>query len=217
MRMRVTNHRHIVTFDTSGDDGQSWKRFDRGMEVSGYHHNVRGGFLMLRPGLYSAGAGATKFRDFRFSALTDRRGCQATGAMADGPAWPAGRHGAVAAALCRAARRHVGILTCADAHPQDYPTVQAVDYLGQLLAERTEGRLGAKVYAGGQLGNESDTLEITSFGGLDLNRVNVAPLNSIEPITIPIAAIRVRIGRTICGEMDGDVGEEILASLDPHG
>jgi beta-xylosidase len=69
MRIRVTNDRHIVTYDTSGDGGRTWKRFDRGMEVSGYHHNVRGGFLMLRPGLYSAGAGEAKFRDFRFTAL----------------------------------------------------------------------------------------------------------------------------------------------------
>src|SRR3546814_19444759 len=52
MRMRVTNDRHIITYDTSGDGGKTWTRFDRGMEVSGYHHNVRGGFLMLRPGLY---------------------------------------------------------------------------------------------------------------------------------------------------------------------
>ncbi len=73
MRMRVTNRRHIVTFDTSGDGGASWHRFDRGMEVSGYHHNVRGGFLMLRPGLYAAGPGEAKFRDFRFTALADER------------------------------------------------------------------------------------------------------------------------------------------------
>lgn len=69
MRMRVTNNRHIVSFHTSGDDGRTWTRFDRGMEVSGYHHNVRGGFLMLRPGLYSAGNGEARFRDFRFRAL----------------------------------------------------------------------------------------------------------------------------------------------------
>ncbi|MFD1786448.1 family 43 glycosylhydrolase [Sphingomonas floccifaciens] len=69
MRMRVTNNRHIVSFHTSADDGRTWTRFDRGMEVSGYHHNVRGGFLMLRPGLYSAGAGEAKFRDFKFRAL----------------------------------------------------------------------------------------------------------------------------------------------------
>nr|WP_166179889.1 family 43 glycosylhydrolase [Altererythrobacter segetis] len=69
MRIRVTNRRHIVTYDTSGDGGRSWRRFDRGMEVSGYHHNVRGGFLMLRPGLYAAGPGEAVFRDFRFTAL----------------------------------------------------------------------------------------------------------------------------------------------------
>lgn len=69
MRLRVTNDRHIVTYDTSGDGGKSWTRFDRGMEVSGYHHNVRGGFLMLRPGLYSAGAGTARFSNFTFKAL----------------------------------------------------------------------------------------------------------------------------------------------------
>mgnify|MGYP001218774254 CR=1 FL=1 len=46
MLMRLRNTRHIVSFHTSGDGGATWKRFDRGMEVSGYHHNVRGGFLM---------------------------------------------------------------------------------------------------------------------------------------------------------------------------
>jgi beta-xylosidase len=69
MRLRVTNDRHIVTFDTSGDGGRTWHRFDRGMEVSGYHHNVRGGFLMLRPGLYAAGAGEAHFANFSFQAL----------------------------------------------------------------------------------------------------------------------------------------------------
>jgi xylan 1,4-beta-xylosidase len=69
LRMRVTNDRHIVTYDTSADGGRTWTRFDRGMEVSGYHHNVRGGFLMLRPGLYSAGTGEAGFRNFIFRAL----------------------------------------------------------------------------------------------------------------------------------------------------
>lgn len=74
MRLRVTNDRHIVTYEYSGDHGggggKTWTRFDRGMEVSGYHHNVRGGFLMLRPGLYAAGKGSARFRDFTFEALS---------------------------------------------------------------------------------------------------------------------------------------------------
>ncbi|MEJ2814715.1 family 43 glycosylhydrolase [Caulobacter sp. CCG-8] len=69
MLMRLRNDRHIVAFHTSGDGGKTWKRFDRGMEVSGYHHNVRGGFLMLKPGLYAAGKGSARFRNFKYRAL----------------------------------------------------------------------------------------------------------------------------------------------------
>jgi tripartite ATP-independent transporter DctP family solute receptor len=123
-----------------------------------------------------------------------------------------------AAILASCGMRLSSVFTASDTHPSDYPTVQAVNYLGKLLGERTGGRLGTKVYAGGQLGNERDTLEITTFGGLDLNRVNAAPLNSIEPLTIPICLPFVfgsvdHMRRTL----DGDVGEEILASLTKHG
>ncbi|MBC7670506.1 MAG: family 43 glycosylhydrolase [Gemmatimonadaceae bacterium] len=69
MLMRLKNDRHIVSFHTSGDGGATWKRFDRGMEVSGYHHNVRGGFLMLKPGLYAAGKGSARFKGFKYRAL----------------------------------------------------------------------------------------------------------------------------------------------------
>lgn len=71
LRMRITNRRHVIAIHTSGDRGQTWQRFDRGMEVSGYHHNVRGGFLSLRPGLYAAGKGEARFRDFRYQTLAD--------------------------------------------------------------------------------------------------------------------------------------------------
>ena len=115
-------------------------------------------------------------------------------------------------------RRLSGLLTSSDTHPGDYPTVEAVEYMGRLLEERTGGRLGIKVYAGGQLGSETDTLEITSFGGLDFNRVNLAPLNSFEPATIPFSLPFVfesveHMRRTA----DGPVGDEVLASLEPHG
>lgn len=68
MLMRLRNNRHIVSFHTSSD-GQTWKRFDRGMEVSGYHHNVRGGFLMLKPAFYATGTGEARFKNFKYKAL----------------------------------------------------------------------------------------------------------------------------------------------------
>jgi xylan 1,4-beta-xylosidase len=39
------------------------------MEVSGIHHNVFGGFLSLKVGVYAAGAGTVRLRDFRYHAL----------------------------------------------------------------------------------------------------------------------------------------------------
>ena len=50
-------------------DGQTWELYDRGLEVSGYHHNVGYDFLSLRPALYAAGAGEVRFRNFRYRAL----------------------------------------------------------------------------------------------------------------------------------------------------
>jgi beta-xylosidase len=69
LRLRVTNHRHIVSFHWSDDGGKSWNKYDVQMEVSGYHHNVAGDFLSLRPGIYVAGAGEARFANLRFAAL----------------------------------------------------------------------------------------------------------------------------------------------------
>lgn len=124
--------------------------------------------------------------------------------------------GMIALAGCKP--RLSNVFTSADTHVSDYPTVQAVERFGQLLSERTNGRLGLKVYAGGQLGNERDTLEVTTFGGLDFNRVNLAPLNSIEPTTrvpsLPFLFESIEHMRTA---LDSEIGDEILATLEQHG
>jgi len=66
--IRLRNDRHIVTLDYSGD-GTTWERYDRAIEVSGYHHNVAYDFLSLRPALYASGSGEVRFRNFRYRAL----------------------------------------------------------------------------------------------------------------------------------------------------
>ncbi len=68
LHIRLRNDHHIVTIHYSVD-GQRWERFDRGFEVSGYHHNVGYDFLSLRPALYAAGSGEVRFRNFRYRAL----------------------------------------------------------------------------------------------------------------------------------------------------
>jgi xylan 1,4-beta-xylosidase len=64
VRLRVTNHANIVTFYYSKDNGGTWIKHPWQMDVSGYHHNVLGGFLSLKFGVYCIGSGEAKLRDF---------------------------------------------------------------------------------------------------------------------------------------------------------
>jgi len=68
LRIRLRNDRHIVSMHYSVD-GTTWRKYDRVIEVSGYHHNVAYDFLSLRPALYAAGTGEVRFRNFRYRAL----------------------------------------------------------------------------------------------------------------------------------------------------
>ena len=66
--IRLRNDRHIVSIHYSVD-GQTWTKYDRVMEVSGYHHNTAYEFLSLRPAIYAAGKGNVRFRNFSYRAL----------------------------------------------------------------------------------------------------------------------------------------------------
>lgn len=69
VHIKVTNRRNVVTFHYSHDDGLHWTQHPWQMEVSGFHHNVFGGFLSLRVGIYCAGGGEVALRNFRYRGL----------------------------------------------------------------------------------------------------------------------------------------------------
>jgi xylan 1,4-beta-xylosidase len=66
--IRVRNDRNVVTFFYS-HDGARWTQHPWQMEVSGMHHNVLGGFLSLKPGIYSAGEGSVRIEDVKYRGL----------------------------------------------------------------------------------------------------------------------------------------------------
>ena len=68
IHFRLRNDDQVVTM-WYGADGRTWTRLDPRIDVSGYHHNVAGEFLSLRPALYASGHGAARFRNFRYRAL----------------------------------------------------------------------------------------------------------------------------------------------------
>ncbi|PRD44933.1 C4-dicarboxylate ABC transporter [Phyllobacterium phragmitis] len=110
------------------------------------------------------------------------------------------------------------VLKSADTHPDGYPTVEAVKYMGELLKEKTEGRIGIEVFHSHQLGEEKETIEQTQFGVIDLNRVNMAPFNGIVPETIaPSLPYIFRSKEHMRKVMDGPIGDDILKAFEAQG
>jgi tripartite ATP-independent transporter DctP family solute receptor len=109
-------------------------------------------------------------------------------------------------------------LRSADTHPDGYPTVEAVKFMGQLIEQRTNGRYKIQIFPASTLGQEKDTVEQTRFGVIDLNRVNMAPLNNLIPETaVPGLPFVFRSVDHMRKVMDGPIGEEILKAFEPHG
>ncbi len=69
VRVRLTNDGNVLTWYYSHDAGATWVRHPTRMEVSGLNHNVFGGFLSLKVGIYSAGDGSVTLRDFTYKAI----------------------------------------------------------------------------------------------------------------------------------------------------
>ncbi|WP_214475526.1 TRAP transporter substrate-binding protein [Mesorhizobium sp. dw_380] len=109
------------------------------------------------------------------------------------------------------------VLRSADTHPDGYPTVEAVKYMGELIKQRTDGRYSVEVYHSAQLGEEKDTIEQTQTGVIDLNRVSMGPFNGIVPETaVPSLPYMFRSVEQMRHVMDGPIGDEILKAFEAH-
>ena len=125
---------------------------------------------------------------------------------------------ALAAAALLSADASARNFRAADNQVADYPTVQAVRFMADLVAKRTNGRHSIQVFHSRQLGEEKDTIEATSAGAIDLNRTNVVPLGSIIPsINVLAMPFLFRSPEHLHHVLDGDIGRDILASFEPHG
>jgi tripartite ATP-independent transporter DctP family solute receptor len=106
----------------------------------------------------------------------------------------------------------------ADIHPDGYPTVEAVKFMGERLKALTNGKHSIKVFNNSALGNEKDTIEQTKIGALAMTRVNIAPMNNICPETqVPTMPFLFRSKAHMRAVLDGPIGEEILAACAPQG
>ncbi len=106
----------------------------------------------------------------------------------------------------------------ADTQSEDYPTVQALRYMGSLIEEKSGGRLQIRVFHSRQLGEEKETIEQTRAGAIDINRSNVALIGTFVPamnvLAMPFLFRSIEHLRKV---LDGPIGSEILGSFEPYG
>src|SRR6266702_4348868 len=111
-----------------------------------------------------------------------------------------------------------GVLTASDVHVADYPTVQALRWVGDMISRESGGDLSMRVYHSGQLGRENDTVDLARFGGLDITRINFASLNNAFPATQAMSLPYVfdsteHMRRAV----DGAAGRSILEAFEKRG
>jgi len=96
--------------------------------------------------------------------------------------------------------------------------VQALRVLDQLVTQRTENRHSIRVFHSRQLGEESQTIEQTRVGAIDMNRINVGAIGNFAPILNVLALpFLFRSIEHMQKVLDGPVGSEILDSFEPYG
>ncbi len=137
---------------------------------------------------------------------TRRRLLGAVGTVAAGVALPA------------AARPGPGELTATDVHVGNYPTVEAVRWMGERLADATRGRLGIHLFHSGQLGREPDQIDMARFGAIDLTRVYTGGLHNAFPRTVALGLpYLVRSKAHLRRVIDGPVGASVLEGFAARG
>jgi tripartite ATP-independent transporter DctP family solute receptor len=135
----------------------------------------------------------------------------------------AGTVAAVAGVVLAAAALAVGAaeareFRAADIQEENYPTVQALQVMGQLVAQRTDKRHSIRVFHSRQLGEESQTIEQTRVGAIDINRINVGAIGNVAPVLDVLALpFLFRSIDHLHKVLDGPIGEDILAAVEPHG
>jgi tripartite ATP-independent transporter DctP family solute receptor len=106
----------------------------------------------------------------------------------------------------------------ADVHNRDYPTVQAVEYMGKVISEKTGGKYNVKVFVSSTLGSENDVAEQVKIGTLDMARLSSATFHGIVPASlVPAYPFVFRDDAHFQKVIRGPVGDDILKAFEPAG
>ena len=102
--------------------------------------------------------------------------------------------------------------------PPDFPTSLYVKKFGEIVSQKTGGKLNVKLFSNSALGSEKDTVELLKIGAVDMVRVNTVNFHGIVPETlIPSFPFIFRDINHFRKVMYGPIGDKILAAVDKAG
>ena len=106
----------------------------------------------------------------------------------------------------------------ADVHAKEFPTNQAVMYMGEQLSKATGGKDKIKIFSDSALGSEKDTVEQVKIGAIDMVRVSTAAFHGIVPESlIPSLPFLFRDLDHFRKTIYGPEGDRILAAFEKAG
>lgn len=105
-------------------------------------------------------------------------------------------------------------LKAADIHPEGYPSVVAMQNMGQKLAAITKGRITLKIYPGGMLGDETAMLEQAQNGSIDMLRTSLGTVGPVVPeVNVFNMPYVFRDEAHMRKVIDGSIGTELLQKI----
>lgn len=110
------------------------------------------------------------------------------------------------------------VFRVADVNAEGHIIVEALHYFADQVAELSDGALKVEVYAGGQLGEDTDCYELLQMGALDFYRGNASTLGDYGKIQLSAMALpyifrdRDHFWKVCSGEIGKAVFEDLASS-----
>lgn len=103
-------------------------------------------------------------------------------------------------------------------HKADYPNTVAMDKFAELLSEKSEGKMGLKMFHAGVLGNQSDAIEQVRIGGLEIGNFNLGPMGPIVPAANVVSLPFIfKDTEHMFRVLEGEPGKQINAGMKEKG
>ncbi len=97
----------------------------------------------------------------------------------------------------------------------NHPVHKGMEYMGELLKEKSGGRMAIEIYPSGQLGSERQCLELLQIGSLGMTKVSASVMENFAPnLKVFSLPYIFRDKEHAFAVLDGPIGKNLLVQSD---